>query len=77
MQGGADAVMKNTFGNALSVTLFGESHGAAIGAVIDGIAPGIEIDKDYIDKKLALRRPSGKISTARSESDNVIFESGI
>lgn len=77
MQGGADAVMKNTFGNALSVTLFGESHGAAIGAVIDGIAPGIEIDTDYIDKKLALRRPSGKISTARSESDNVIFESGV
>lgn len=77
MQGGADAVMKNTFGNALSVTLFGESHGAAIGTVIDGIAPGIEIDTDYIDKKLALRRPSGKISTARSESDNVIFESGV
>ena len=56
--------MKNTFGNVLTVTLFGESHGEAIGAVIDGIAPGVKIDKDYIDTKMALRRPSGKISTA-------------
>ena len=36
--------MKNTMGNALTVTLFGESHGEAIGAVIDGISPGIKID---------------------------------
>lgn len=43
--------MKNTFGNVLTVTLFGESHGEAIGAVIDGIAPGVRIDKDYIDRK--------------------------
>lgn len=69
--------MKNTFGNALSVTLFGESHGEAIGAVIDGIAPGVKIDRDYINMKLSLRRPSGKISTARSEADEVIFESGV
>ena len=38
--------MKNTFGNVLTVTLFGESHGSAIGAVIDGLAPGIKIDTD-------------------------------
>ena len=69
--------MKNTFGNALTVTLFGESHGSAIGAVIDGIAPGIKIDKNYIDTKMALRRPSGKISTARSEKDELLFESGV
>lgn len=69
--------MKNTFGNALTVTLFGESHGSAIGAVIDGIAPGIRIDKEYIETKTALRRPSGKISTARSEKDELIFESGV
>lgn len=69
--------MKNTFGNALTVTLFGESHGNAIGAVIDGIAPGIKIDTDYIETKMALRRPSGKISTARSEKDELIFESGV
>ncbi len=69
--------MKNTFGNVLTVTLFGESHGEAIGAVIDGIAPGVKIDKDYIDTKMALRRPSGKISTARSEKDEIVFESGV
>lgn len=69
--------MKNTFGNVLSVTLFGESHGEAIGAVIDGLAPGIEIDRDYIETKLALRRPSGLISTARREKDEIIFESGV
>ena len=44
--------MKNVFGNAITVTLFGESHGEMIGAVLDGIAPGIAIDYEYIDKKL-------------------------
>ena len=42
--------MKNTFGNSVAVTLFGESHGEYIGAVIDGLAPGIEIDRGYIEK---------------------------
>ena len=69
--------MKNTFGNSLTVTIFGESHGAAVGAVIDGISPGIKIDTGYIDKKLAMRRPSGKISTARVEADNYTVLSGI
>ena len=40
--------MKNTFGNAISVTLFGESHGPEIGAVVDGLAPGMKVDLDYI-----------------------------
>ena len=61
--------MKNTFGNSLTVTLFGESHGEYIGAVLDGIAPGIKIDRENISKRLAQRRPSGKISTARVEAD--------
>lgn len=47
--------MKNTFGQSVSVTLFGESHGAQIGAVIDGLAPGIPVDEDYIG--LAARSP--------------------
>ena len=47
--------MKNTFGNNLSVTLFGESHGEAIGAVIDGIAPGIFIDDELIKSMLSRR----------------------
>ena len=56
--------MKNTFGTSVAVTVFGESHGEAIGAVIDGIAPGIWIDYDYIDTQLARRRPSSAIDTA-------------
>ena len=67
----------NTFGNALTVTLFGESHGSHIGAVVDGISPGIKIDTDYIDKKLALRRPNGKTSTARVEADKYQLISGV
>lgn len=69
--------MKNTFGNSISVTLFGESHGPEIGIVIDGLAPGIEINNEYIDKKLALRRPAGKISTARQEPDHYRIVSGV
>lgn len=69
--------MKNTFGNNLTVTVFGESHGSAIGAVIDGIAPGITVDKEYINKLLALRRPAGAISTARQETDEFMIESGV
>ena len=69
--------MKNTFGNNVSVTLFGESHGAAIGAVLDGIAPGIEVDEDFIRFQLSLRRPAGEISTARRENDPFVIESGV
>lgn len=68
--------MKNIFGNNLTVTLFGESHGEYIGAVIDGLTPGITIDTDYINKNLALRRPQGKISTGRVETDEFIIASG-
>ena len=69
--------MKNTFGNSISVTLFGESHGKEIGAVIDGIAPGIPVDEAYISSRLDLRRPCGKISTQRSETDNFRIVSGV
>lgn len=68
--------MKNTFGTSLTVTLFGESHGESIGAVIDGLAPGIKIDYDLIDKKMAARRPAGNISTARVERDEYSIVSG-
>ena len=61
--------MKNTIGNNVSVTLFGESHGVALGAVLDGIAPGIEVDKDFIASQLDLRRSVGEISTPRKETD--------
>ena len=69
--------MKNTFGNNISVTLFGESHGEAIGAVIDGLPAGIKVDEDFIRHQLSLRRPVGKISTPRHEADEVRFLSGI
>ena len=69
--------MKNTFGNSVAVTLFGESHGEAIGAVIDGLAPGIKIDEDFIASFLSKRRPAGKISTARKEADNFRILSGV
>ena len=68
--------MKNTFGNSVAITLFGESHGEYIGAVIDGLAPGIEIDKDRIEYMLTLRRPDGKISTPRKEKDEFKIISG-
>lgn len=68
--------MKNTFGNNITLTLFGESHGPAIGVVIDGLAPGIAIDNDAIAHQLWLRRPVGDISTGRQEKDEFVIESG-
>ena len=54
--------MKNTFGSSVSVTLFGESHGEYIGAVLDGISPGIEVDHDFISvlfqHKAGMSQPS-------------------
>lgn len=69
--------MKNTFGNNVSYTLFGESHGDEIGIVIDGLAPGIKIDTDFIKLQLDRRRPSGRISTSRTEADDFRIVSGV
>jgi len=69
--------MKNTFGNSVTTTIFGESHGKAIGVVIDGLAPGIEVDTEYMNKLLDLRRPSGAISTGRREKDEFEILSGV
>jgi len=69
--------MKNTFGQSVAVTIFGESHGEYIGAVLDGLAPGLYIDRDYIAQMLTLRRPEGKISTARKEKDEFRIVSGV
>ncbi len=69
--------MKNTFGNNLTVTLFGESHGEAIGAVIDGIAPGITVDMGYIKKLLSLRKGLSAVSTPRREDDEPQILSGV
>ena len=69
--------MKNTFGQSVAVTLFGESHGEYIGAVLDGLAPGLTIDEAFIHHQLSLRRPQGKISTARVEADEFRIVSGV
>lgn len=69
--------MKNTLGNNVSVTLFGESHGTAIGAVIDGLPAGVRVDEAFISHQLDLRRPFGKISTSRQESDKFEILSGV
>lgn len=69
--------MKNTFGNSLTVTLFGESHGAAIGAVIDGMPSGIAVDDEYIASQLTRRRPKDALSTSRQEKDEYSILSGV
>ncbi|MBR0352556.1 MAG: chorismate synthase [Oscillospiraceae bacterium] len=69
--------MKNTFGSSVCVTLFGESHGPAVGAVVDGLAPGIQADMEFIRHQLSLRRPYGRISTPRVEVDDFEILSGV
>ena len=69
--------MKNTFGESVAVTLFGESHGNAIGAILDGLAPGIAVDEAFIAKQMNLRRSVSSLSTARKEADEVQLLSGV
>ena len=69
--------MKNTFGQSVAVTLFGESHGNAIGAILDGLAPGIAVDEAFIAKQMQLRRSVSSLSTARKEADEVRILSGV
>ena len=69
--------MKNSFGQNVTITVFGESHGAGVGAVLDGMPAGIPVDEAFIKHKLSLRRPSGDISTPRVEADNYIIYSGV
>ena len=71
-------MIRNSFGHIFTLTTFGESHGEAIGGVIDGMPVGIEIDMDFIQKELDRRRPGqSKITTQRKESDTVKLLSGI
>jgi len=68
----------NTFGQLFRITTFGESHGAAIGVVIDGCPAGLRVEKDFIQKELARRKPGqSKITTMRKEADEVEILSGI
>jgi len=68
----------NTFGKNFTLTTFGESHGAAIGGVVDGMPAGIDIDLDFIQSELNRRRPGqSKITTSRQEADQVELLSGV
>jgi chorismate synthase len=70
--------MGNTFGKIFRLTTFGESHGKAIGGIIDGCSAGLELDFENIQKQLDRRKPGqSKITTQRKESDTVEFLSGI
>ncbi len=69
--------MKNTFGSNISLTIFGESHGNAVGCVLDGLPGGIKVDEENIKNLLSLRRPSGAISTGRREEDEFVIQSGV
>jgi len=68
----------NTIGQIFRLTTFGESHGPAIGGVVDGMPPGIDIDLNFIQEELNRRRPGqSKITTSRQEADKVELLSGV
>lgn len=69
---------QNTFGNIFRLTTFGESHGKAIGGIIDGCPAGLEIDENFIQQELDRRRPGQSLLTSqRHEDDKIEFLSGI
>ena len=70
--------MRNTFGNVFTLTTFGESHGEAVGGVVDGMPAGIDIDMAFIQAELNRRRPGqSAITTSRKEPDQVELLSGV
>jgi len=69
--------MKSVIGKNITLTLYGESHGSAIGIVVDGLPAGIKIDTDFIQSQLDKRKPKGKISTQRRETDDFVITSGV
>lgn len=70
--------MRNTFGNIFTLTTFGESHGEAVGGVVDGMPAGIDIDMEFVQRELDRRRPGqSDITTSRREADRVELLSGV
>lgn len=70
--------MRNTFGEIFRLTTFGESHGPAVGGVVDGMPAGIDIDVDFIQNELNRRRPGqSRITTNRKEADEIELLSGV
>ncbi len=69
--------MGSTLGNSLKTSLFGESHGEAVGTVIDGFPAGIKVDETFIDAEMARRAPGGNFATPRKEKDAYRILSGV
>jgi chorismate synthase len=70
--------MSNSYGKLFKITTFGESHGSAVGVVLDGCPAGLELDLDFIQSELDRRRPGqSKITTQRQEEDKIEILSGI
>lgn len=69
--------MKNAFGQSVSLTVFGESHGVGVGVVLDGLCSGIDVKDDGIKHALAMRAPSMTTDTARRERDAYQILSGV
>ena len=70
--------MRNTFGHIFTLTTFGESHGAAVGGVVDGMPAGIAVDEAFIQSELDRRRPGqSRLTSSRAEADRVELLSGI
>ena len=67
----------NRFGERFKITTFGESHSKAIGVLIQGVKPGIEINIEHIKKLLDERKPKKKLTTTRKENDELVILSGI
>lgn len=70
--------MGNSFGRLFKITTFGESHGTAIGVIIDGCPAGLPLDLEYIQSELTRRKPGqSKITTQRKEEDRFEIQSGV
>jgi chorismate synthase len=70
--------MSSTFGRLFTLTTFGESHGAGVGVLVDGLPPGIAVDRDAVQRELDRRRPGqSAITTQRQEADQVEIVSGV
>ena len=67
----------NSFGQRFKFTTFGESHGKALGCIVDGVPAGIKIDTQFIQDEMDRRKPGGKYATSRKESDTIEILSGV
>ena len=68
----------STFGERLKMTTFGESHGEAVGVILEGVTPGVELDEAYIQIQMDRRRPGqSSVTTPRKEYDKIRIVSGL